>query len=44
MIRLFMMRLELKPADRKLPSETLLRKEAIKAFEMWDTKADKIEY
>ena len=36
--------LELKPADRKLPSETLLRNEAIKAFEMWDTKADKIEY
>ena len=36
--------LELKPADRKLPSETLLRKEAIKAFEMWDTKANKIEY
>ena len=36
--------LELKPADRKLPSETLLRNEAIKAFEMWNIKADKIEY
>ena len=36
--------LELKPADRKLLSETLLRNEAIKAFEMWNIKADKIEY
>ena len=36
--------LELKPADRKLPSDTLLRNEAIKAFEMWEIKADKIEY
>ena len=36
--------LELKPADRKLPSEPLLRNEAIKAFEMWNIKADKIEY
>ena len=36
--------MELKPADRELPSETLLRNEAIKAFEMWNTKADKIEY
>ena len=36
--------LELKPSDRHLPSESLLRTEAIKAFEMWDKKIDKIEY
>ena len=36
--------LELKPSERHLPSESLLRTEAIKAFEMWDKKADKIEY
>lgn len=36
--------LELKPEDRKLPSEILLHNEAIKAFETWTTKEDKIEY
>ena len=36
--------LELKPANRKLPSETLLHSEAIKAFETWASKDDKIEY
>ncbi|MDL2212957.1 nucleoside deaminase, partial [Bacteroides sp. OttesenSCG-928-N06] len=36
--------LELKPQDRKLPSEVLLRDEAIKAFEAWTEKEDKIEY
>lgn len=36
--------LELKPANRKLPSETLLHNEAIKAFETWASKDDKIEY
>lgn len=36
--------LELKPADRKLPSETLLHNEAIKAFETWASKEDKVEY
>lgn len=36
--------LELKPAARKLSSEVLLREEAIKAFEIWETKEDKIEY
>lgn len=36
--------LDLKPADRKLPSETLLHSEAIKAFEKWSEKSDKIEY
>ena len=36
--------LELKPEDRKLPSEVLLHDEAIKAFEAWMEKEDKIEY
>ena len=36
--------LELKPENRKLPSETLLRNEAIKAFEIWSKKEDKIAY
>ncbi|MCD8030545.1 MAG: nucleoside deaminase [Bacteroides sp.] len=34
----------LKPEERKLPSEILLRDEAIKAFEAWTEKEDKIEY
>ncbi|MEG1563522.1 MAG: nucleoside deaminase [Bacteroides sp.] len=36
--------LELKPADRKLPSEILLHDEALKAFEAWEQKEDKVEY
>lgn len=36
--------LDLKPKDRKLPSEELLHNEAIKAFEDWNAKEDKIEY
>ena len=36
--------LELKPKDRKLPSEILLPNEAITAFEAWAAKEDKIEY
>ena len=36
--------LELKPENRKLPSEVLLHDEAIKAFEEWMEKEDKIEY
>lgn len=36
--------LELKPENRKLPSEVLLRNEAIKAFEAWTAKEDKTEY
>lgn len=36
--------LELKPADRKLHSEVLLHNEAIKTFEVWKEKDDKIEY
>ena len=36
--------LALKPAERKLPSVVLLSKEAIKAFETWKNKEDKIAY
>ncbi len=36
--------LELKPQDRKLPSEELLHNEALKAFKDWTEKEDKIEY
>lgn len=36
--------LELAPTDRKLPSEVLLREEAIKAFEAWAEKEDRIDY
>lgn len=36
--------LELKPEARRLPFETVLRNEAIKAFETWTTKPDKIVY
>ena len=36
--------LELKAENRKLPSEVMLREEAIKAFEAWSSKTDKIEY
>ena len=36
--------LELKPENRKLPSEDMLREEAIKAIEAWSSKTDKIEY
>lgn len=34
----------LKAADRQKPSEILLRKEALKAFELWREKEDKTEY
>lgn len=36
--------LDLKPAERKIPSTQKLRDEAIKAFQIWDEKTDKIEY
>ena len=36
--------LELKPEERKLPSEILLHEEAISAFKAWMNKEDKIEY
>ncbi len=36
--------LELPPADRQLPSEPLLRGEALEAFRQWEEKTDKTEY
>ena len=36
--------LSLKPADRRLKSAVLLPEEAIKAFNTWETKSDKVEY
>lgn len=36
--------LELKPEDRRLKSEILLPEEAIKAFQDWTDKTDKVEY
>ncbi len=32
------------PVDRQIPTTTLMRNEAIKAFEAWENKTDKIEY
>lgn len=34
----------LPPADRRLPSETLLTEEAKQAFNMWENKADRTGY
>lgn len=36
--------LDLKPTDRKLPSERLLATEALEVFKAWSIKEDKIEY
>ncbi|KGF52708.1 nucleoside deaminase [Prevotella amnii] len=36
--------IEVEPQYRKKPSEILLQSEAIKAFDMWREKMDKIEY
>ncbi len=36
--------LSLNPADRKLPSAVMLPEEAIKAFEEWARKEDKVAY
>ena len=30
--------------DRKIPMHQIMREEAIKAFEMWDKKTDKVKY
>ena len=30
--------------DRKIPMKQMLREEALKAFQIWDSKKDKIEY
>ena len=36
--------IELAPSDRELPSEELLHNEAIKTFQAWARKTDKVEY
>lgn len=36
--------IELKPQQRKLPSEAMMRDEAIKAFELWRDSTDKVKY
>jgi len=36
--------LELKPEDRRLKTEMLLQKEALRVFESWKTQEDKVEY
>ena len=36
--------LDLKPIERKLPSERLLATEALEVFKAWSNKEDKIEY
>lgn len=36
--------LDLAPAERKLKSQELLPEEAIRAFEAWSRKADRVEY
>ena len=33
-----------KNEDRKIPIKQILRDEALKAFEIWNKKTDKIEY
>ena len=33
-----------KSEDRKIPIKQMLRDEALKAFEIWNKKTDKIEY
>ena len=30
--------------DRKIPMNQIMREEAIKAFELWDKKTDKVKY
>ncbi len=36
--------IDLQPEDRKLPSQQLLRYEALKAFDMWQQSASKTDY
>ena len=36
--------IDLKPEDRKLPSQQILRDEALKAFEMWQNSTHKTDY
>ncbi len=36
--------INVKPVDRHKPMEMFMRDEALKAFEMWENKSDKIDY
>ncbi len=36
--------IEIKPSERKIPMENLLRKESLEAFELWKEKGDKALY
>jgi guanine deaminase len=36
--------IEVKPADRKIPMNSLLREESLKAFDLWKEKGDKTLY
>ena len=42
--KMFYDELQLKPEDRKLPSEILLHNEALTAFKAWVAKEDRVEY
>lgn len=36
--------IERQPSERAIPTENFMREEALKAFQDWENKADKIEY
>ncbi len=44
MTRLFIQKSQKKIDDRKIKMVQMLRDEALKAFEIWDKKVDKIKY
>ena len=44
MTRLFIQKFQKKIDDRKIKMIQMLRDEALKAFEIWDKKVDKIKY
>ena len=44
MTRLFILKSQKKIDDRKIKMVQMLREEALKAFEIWDKKVDKIKY
>ena len=44
MTLLFIQKFLKKNEDRKIPIKQILREEALKAFELWSKKIDKIKY
>ena len=44
MTLLFIQKFQKKIDDRKIKMVQMLREEALKAFEIWDKKVDKIKY